>query len=78
MDITPVDRSIRKRLESDFYKVPRFQRPYSWKKSHVEGLWDDDLGGNRGGIPSSRLLRHSSPELGSQRKRRTRIDVQGT
>lgn len=23
------------------YIVPRFQRPYSWKKSHIEELWED-------------------------------------
>lgn len=43
MDIKPVDRTIRNLLESGFYKIPRFQRPYSWEKTHVEDFWDDAI-----------------------------------
>jgi Protein of unknown function DUF262/Protein of unknown function (DUF1524) len=43
MDIKPVDRTIRNLLESGFYKIPRFQRPYSWEATHVEDFWDDAI-----------------------------------
>lgn len=43
MDIKPVDRTIRNLLESGFYKIPRFQRPYSWETTHVEDFWDDAI-----------------------------------
>ncbi len=43
MDIKPTDRTIRDLLDSGFYKIPRFQRPYSWEKTHVEDLWADSI-----------------------------------
>ncbi len=41
VNIKPIDRTIRQLLESGFYKIPRFQRPYSWERTHVEDFWDD-------------------------------------
>ncbi len=31
-------------LESGFYKIPRFQRPYSWEKENVTDFWSDLIG----------------------------------
>lgn len=27
--------------EGDLYRIPEFQRPYSWQEKHVQQLWDD-------------------------------------
>src|SRR6266496_1273530 len=43
MQIKPVDRTISQLLESGFYKIPRFQRPYSWDKENVDDLWSDAI-----------------------------------
>ena len=41
MKISSVDRSIEDILKSSFYKIPRFQRPYSWERENVEDFWND-------------------------------------
>ncbi len=41
MDIKPVDKTVKQLLEGDFYKIPRFQRPYSWDRDNVEEFWND-------------------------------------
>jgi hypothetical protein len=43
MNIKPVDRTIKQLLDSGFYRIPRFQRPYSWDKENVEDLWGDAI-----------------------------------
>ncbi len=43
MQIKPVDRTISQLLESGFYRIPRFQRPYSWDKENVDDLWTDAI-----------------------------------
>lgn len=43
MHIKPVDRTISQLLEAGFYKIPRFQRPYSWDKENVDDLWTDAI-----------------------------------
>lgn len=43
MDIKPVDQTVKTLLESYFYLVPRFQRPYSWDRENVADLWNDAL-----------------------------------
>ncbi len=43
MNIKPVDRTIKQLLDSGFYRIPRFQRPYSWDKENVEDLWSDAI-----------------------------------
>jgi len=35
------DKTIEAVLTGGFYRVPRFQRPYSWDPSNVEDFWDD-------------------------------------
>lgn len=41
MKIACVDQEIRKVLESNYYKIPRFQRPYSWDKDNIQEFWID-------------------------------------
>jgi uncharacterized protein with ParB-like and HNH nuclease domain len=36
-------KSIRDILGSHFFKIPRFQRPYSWDRENVEDFWTDAL-----------------------------------
>ena len=43
MQIKPVDRTINQLLESGFYRIPRFPRPYSWDKENVDDLWTDAI-----------------------------------
>jgi hypothetical protein len=41
MDVNANDKTIESVLTGGFYRVPRFQRPYSWDASNVEDFWDD-------------------------------------
>jgi hypothetical protein len=41
MEIKPVDQTIKTLLESAFYRIPRFQRPYSWDQENVADFWND-------------------------------------
>lgn len=41
MHIKPYDSKIQKLFQSSFFKIPRFQRPYSWDKGNVEDFWAD-------------------------------------
>jgi uncharacterized protein with ParB-like and HNH nuclease domain len=41
MKIQCIERDIRQILESGTYIIPRFQRPFSWEKSHIEEFWQD-------------------------------------
>lgn len=41
MKIQSIDRDIRYLFTSSFYKVPRFQRPYSWTKENIDEFWLD-------------------------------------
>lgn len=43
MKIDSKDKEIRKVLETGYYYVPRFQRPYSWEKDHINDFWNDSL-----------------------------------
>lgn len=47
MQIRSVDRDIRELLAANFYKIPRFQRPYSWDRENIEEFWNDTAGDNR-------------------------------
>lgn len=44
MHIKPFDRDIKSILEIGFYKIPRFQRPFSWDKGNIEEFWADAVG----------------------------------
>lgn len=41
MKIRSIDKDIRDILESGFYRIPRFQRPYSWDRENIEDFWND-------------------------------------
>jgi hypothetical protein len=41
MKIRSIDRSIDDVLKGAFYKIPRFQRPYSWERENIEDFWSD-------------------------------------
>lgn len=41
MKIACFDQEIRKIFETNYYKIPRFQRPYSWDKDNIEDFWND-------------------------------------
>lgn len=43
MKITCIDKEIRKILETGYFHIPRFQRPYSWEKDHVTEFWHDTV-----------------------------------
>src|SRR5262245_16832377 len=43
MKIRPTDETLRQVFERGFYVIPRFQRPYSWEREHVEDFWDDAI-----------------------------------
>lgn len=41
MKIESLDQDIRTTLSSGYYKIPRFQRPYSWTRENIQEFWDD-------------------------------------
>ena len=41
MKISCIDKEIHQILETNYYAIPRFQRPYSWEKDHVDEFWQD-------------------------------------
>ena len=41
MNITANGRTVEQVLGGGFFRVPRFQRPYSWDKANVEDFWLD-------------------------------------
>lgn len=43
MKITCIDKDIKGVLESGYYVIPRFQRPYLWDRENVEEFWADAI-----------------------------------
>lgn len=41
MKIESTDQDIRTMLASGYYRIPRFQRPYSWDRENIQEFWDD-------------------------------------
>ena len=41
MKIESFDQDIRTVLPSEYYRIPRFRRPYSWTQEHIQEFWDD-------------------------------------
>lgn len=41
MKIESTDQDIRTTLSSGYYRIPRFQRPYSWERENIQEFWDD-------------------------------------
>ena len=40
------DKDVHSILESAFYVIPRFQRPYSWDKDNIQEFWQDSIVNN--------------------------------
>ena len=62
MDIKPIDLTVKSMLESYTYKIPRFQRPYSWDRENVADFWNDVTTSEEPGyfIGSFVVYRHGS------------------
>ena len=43
MLIKPSDRTMKGLLDIGYYRIPRFQRPYSWDKENVDDFWNDAI-----------------------------------
>jgi uncharacterized protein with ParB-like and HNH nuclease domain len=41
MKITCLDKQVGQLLKESFYRIPRFQRPYSWDRANIEEFWND-------------------------------------
>src|ERR1035437_4592023 len=46
MKIESPDQDLRTMLSSAYYKIPRFQRPYSWDRENVQEFWEDVIQDN--------------------------------
>lgn len=43
MKITSIDKDVKEILGSSYYRIPRFQRPYSWDRDNISDFWDDTI-----------------------------------
>lgn len=43
MKITSIDKDVKGILGSSYYRIPRFQRPYSWDRDNISDFWDDTI-----------------------------------
>jgi hypothetical protein len=41
MKIESTDLDVRNLLSAGYYRIPRFQRPYSWTRENIQDFWDD-------------------------------------
>jgi hypothetical protein len=64
MKIESTDQDIRNVLSSGYYRIPRFQRPYSWTRENIQDFWDDVVK-NLNGVAIDRLLEPSRTPAGS-------------
>ena len=46
MKIKPYDRRVQEMFQSNFFRIPRFQRPYSWDRGNIEEFWSDVFEGS--------------------------------
>lgn len=64
MKIECFDKEIGSVFEG-FYRIPRFQRPYSWEREHVEEFWNDTVAeGESDYFIGSIVLFHDKDALG--------------
>jgi len=49
MKISCLDKEVGRLLGEAFYKIPRFQRPYSWDHANLEEFWNDTVLDNDSG-----------------------------
>jgi uncharacterized protein with ParB-like and HNH nuclease domain len=64
MKIESIDQDIRTLLSSGYYRIPRFQRPYSWEREHIQEFWNDIIQDNPGDYFIGSMVVY---ELGKQR-----------
>lgn len=43
MKIESLDRNVQQVLSTGYYRIPRFQRPYSWTAENLEEFWTDTI-----------------------------------
>lgn len=43
MKINSIDKNTKSLLSSNYYKIPRFQRPYSWTQENISDFWTDTI-----------------------------------
>lgn len=43
MKIESLDRTVQQVLSTGYYRIPRFQRPYSWTGENLEEFWTDTI-----------------------------------
>ena len=43
MQIESYDRNVDQLLRMGYFKIPRFQRPYSWERTETEDFWNDTI-----------------------------------
>lgn len=43
MKIESYDRNVDQLLRMGYFKIPRFQRPYSWERTETEDFWNDTI-----------------------------------
>lgn len=43
MKVNCIDKEVREVLESGYYCIPRFQRPFSWDRENIEDFWGDTI-----------------------------------
>ncbi len=43
MKINSIDKNIKSVLSSNYYMIPRFQRPYSWTQENISDFWTDTI-----------------------------------
>jgi hypothetical protein len=49
MKFSSVQKDVRSLLASGYYRVPRFQRPYSWTREELDEFWSDAIVEGRSG-----------------------------
>jgi len=43
MKVESYDRNVDQLLRMGYFKIPRFQRPYSWERVEIEDFWNDTI-----------------------------------
>jgi len=43
MKINSIDKNVKNILSANYYKIPRFQRPYSWTQENISDFWTDTI-----------------------------------
>lgn len=66
MKIESADQDIRTLLSAGYYKIPRFQRPYSWEHENIQDFWEDVIQDSSGDyfIGSMVVFKHGKQTFG--------------